>query len=297
MAGVRIRATGFHLPGPAIDNQQLERLVGPLPEEVASEIQVQRRHWIVDPATGEHHIRNSEMAARAARLALEEAGIEPAQVDLLVLSTSSPDYPLPPMVTLVQDELGIESCAAIEIRSGCAGAVEALDIARHYLERGEYHTAVVIGSEAISPVLVPMFRDQDPDSIRMRDRLVLYSFGDGAGAIVLTSLEAGAETGASDVLGSAMASVGHGREPAWDADHRRGDARPAPSAAHASQANRPAARLHGVRSVRPPAVEPGSGTGPGENRRDGTVDRSIHRSGRQCWIRLGRAAGFGCVDR
>jgi 3-oxoacyl-[acyl-carrier-protein] synthase III len=211
MLPVRIRATGSHLPGAAIDNEHLERLVGPLPEDVLAGIQVERRHWIVDPATGEHTIRNSEMAARAARAALDAAGIAPSEVDLLVVSTSSPDYPLPPMVTLVQDALGIASCAAIEVRSGCAGAVEALDIARHYLAQGEYRIAVVIGSEAISPLLVPLFRERDPDSIRMRDRLVLYSFGDGAGAIVLTSDDA--DTGASDFLGSAMASVGAGRDP------------------------------------------------------------------------------------
>jgi hypothetical protein len=71
------------------------------------------------------------------------------------------------------------------VRSGCAGFGEALDVARLYLENGIYQTAVVIGSEAISPLLVPLFLGKEPDAIRMRDRMNPYDFGDGAGAVVL----------------------------------------------------------------------------------------------------------------
>jgi 3-oxoacyl-[acyl-carrier-protein] synthase III len=78
----------------------------------------------------------------------------------------------------------------VDVRSGCAGAIEALDVARMYLERGAYETAVVVGSEAISPLCVPVFLGQDANRVRMRDRLGIYSFGDGAGAMVLTSEEA-----------------------------------------------------------------------------------------------------------
>jgi 3-oxoacyl-[acyl-carrier-protein] synthase-3 len=112
-------------------------------------------------------------------------------------------------VTFVQEALGLQRCATLEIRSGCAGAVEALDVARLYVERGQYKTAVVIGSEAISPLLVPVFRGKDPDSIRMRDRMNPYNFGDGAGAIVLQA----SESDGDGVLGAAIASVGGDRKP------------------------------------------------------------------------------------
>jgi 3-oxoacyl-[acyl-carrier-protein] synthase-3 len=79
-----------------------------------------------------------------------------------------------------------------------------------YLERGQYRTAVVIGSEAISPLIVPIFRGQDPRRVRMREKLGIYSFGDGAGAMVLRADEADGEGG---VLGSAIACVGGGRKP------------------------------------------------------------------------------------
>jgi 3-oxoacyl-[acyl-carrier-protein] synthase III len=206
---VRILSTGSYLPGEPLTNDDLERLVGGLPEDILEGIQVKRRHWMVDPATGEHLINNSAMAVEATRNALAAAGLESQDVELLVLSTASPDYPLPPLVTFVQEALGLRSCATIELRSGCAGAVEALDIARLYLERGLYKTAVVIGSEAISPLLVPVFLGKEPDQIRMRDRMNPYNFGDGAGAIVL---QAGAGEG-QGILGAAIACVGGDRKP------------------------------------------------------------------------------------
>jgi 3-oxoacyl-[acyl-carrier-protein] synthase-3 len=202
-------ATGSYLPGEPLTNEELERFAGPLPEDVLAGLQVKTRHWIADPSTGEQTETNAEMAGKAAKQALELAGVDPAEVDLLVLSTASPDYHLPPTVTFVQDALGLERCATVEIRSGCAGAVEALDLARMYLERGQYATAVVIGSEAISPLLVPIWLDQDPNRVRMRDKLGIYSFGDGAGAMVLRAQEGEA----GGVLGSAIACVGGGRKP------------------------------------------------------------------------------------
>src|SRR5207248_3408844 len=99
--------------------------------------------------------------------------------------TARPPHLPPPRATFVQARLALRKRATPAVRSGCAGAVEVLDAARLYLERGDYRTALVIGSETISPLLVPVFHDKDPDKIRMRDRLGLYSFGDAAAAMVL----------------------------------------------------------------------------------------------------------------
>ncbi|MGA2925169.1 MAG: 3-oxoacyl-ACP synthase III family protein [Solirubrobacteraceae bacterium] len=209
MKQVQMVATGSYLPGDPITNEELEQFAGGLPDDVLEGLQVKTRHWIADPLTGEQSETNSEMATKATRQALELAGIEPAEVDLLVMSTASPDYHLPATVTFVQEALGLERCAAIEFRSGCAGAVEALDLARMYLERGQYSTAVVIGSEAISPLMVSIWLHQDPKRVRMRDRLGIYSFGDGAGAMVLTAND----DGDGGVLGSAIACVGGARKP------------------------------------------------------------------------------------
>jgi 3-oxoacyl-[acyl-carrier-protein] synthase-3 len=209
---VHILSTGSFLPGEPIKNSEIQELVGPLPPEVLDGVQVEQRHWMIDPRTGEHLINNSAMATEACRRALAEAGVDAADVQLLVVSTSSPDYLLPAMSTSVQQSLGLTRCTSIDVRSGCAGAVQAMDIARLYLERGHYQTALVVGSEAISPLLAPIFLGAGPDRIRMRDRISVYSFGDGAGAILLQARPP-ADHGPRGLLDSAISCVGGDRAP------------------------------------------------------------------------------------
>src|SRR5437763_6687543 len=211
MREVKMVSTGSYLPGEPIDNEQMEQLAGPVPEDVLEGLQVKTRYWAIEPETGEHRESNTQMAHKAAVEALELAGVEPAEVDLIVVSTASPEYHLPCTASLVQELLGLRKCAAVDIRSGCAGAVEALDFARHGIERGEYETAVVIGSEMISPLCAPVYLAGGPRKVRMRDRLGIYSFGDGAGAMVLQPDEdAGEDEG---IRGSALACVGGERAP------------------------------------------------------------------------------------
>ncbi|MBF6329917.1 3-oxoacyl-ACP synthase III family protein [Nocardia transvalensis] len=182
---VSVLSTGAHVPGEPIDNARLARLCGPLPEEVADGIQVRSRYWIADPETGSHRTGTSAMAVAAAQQALDRAAVDPDEVDLLIMSTASPEYPLPAAVTYVQEQLGLPHCAAMEFRAACAGFVQGVDYARRLLADGTYDTAVVIGAESISPLLVPVYLGKDPQRVRMRDRLCLYTFGDGAGAVVL----------------------------------------------------------------------------------------------------------------
>ena len=212
---VRVLSTGSYLPGEPISNEDVERLVGPLPQEVLEGLQVKTRHWVIDPATGEHRHSNSGLAYQATVCALERAGIEAGEVELIVTSTASPEYLLPPMVTFLQERLGLRACATIEVRSGCAGFVEAMDVARLYLERGTYKTAVVVGSEVISPLLVPVFRGIEPKRIRMRDRMNPYNFGDGAGAVVLQAADPGSEGGVIEggIIGGAIACIGGAKAP------------------------------------------------------------------------------------
>jgi 3-oxoacyl-[acyl-carrier-protein] synthase III len=202
-------STGSYLPGDPITNEELERYAGPVPEDILEGLQVKTRYWSADPESGEHRDSNSDMAFKAIQEALELAQMEAEEIDLLVISTASPEYHLPPTSTLVQEKLGLRSCAAVDIRSGCAGAVEALDLARLYLEHGDFDNAVVVGSEAISPLCVAAFYEGGPKSVRMRDRLGIYSFGDGAGAMVLRAAD-GEDGG---VRGSAIACVGGDHAP------------------------------------------------------------------------------------
>jgi 3-oxoacyl-[acyl-carrier-protein] synthase-3 len=109
---------------------------------------------------------------------------------------------------MVQERLGLERCATLELRSGGAGWVQALDIARFYLEQGSYRTALVIGSESISPVLAPVFLGKTPEQVRMRDRMPVYMFGDGAGAAVVQA----SEEGDGGLLPGAMRAIGGKRK-------------------------------------------------------------------------------------
>lgn len=193
MPRARIVGTGGHQPGDPIDNATIERLVGPLPEDILANLSIQQRFWMIDYKTGDHLESNSGMAAKAASRALASAGMQPGDVDAIVLATGTPDYTLPPTANFVQEKLGLDRCSTLEIRSGGSGTVQGLDIARTWVESGRARTVLVIGSEVISPVLAPVFIGADPEKIRMRDRLPLYMFGDGAGAIVVSSLGGGVD--------------------------------------------------------------------------------------------------------
>ncbi|MGY0019296.1 3-oxoacyl-ACP synthase III family protein [Streptomyces sp. cg35] len=210
---VKILSTGGYVPGDPLDNATLEKYVGPLPDDVLDGIQVKTRYWMIDPATGKHVINNSRMAERASRQALERAGVEPGEVDLIVVCTATPEYTLPNVATTLQHYLGLESVAAIEIRGACAGWVQALDLARRQLADGTARTALVVGSESVSPLMAPLFLDKEPDRVRMRDRLTLYTFGDGAGAVVLRAEPAGTSSDASTFVN---ACVGGLRKPGME---------------------------------------------------------------------------------
>lgn len=205
---VHIAGTGSYQPGDPIDNATMEALVGPLPDDVLEGLTIVRRFWMIDPITGRHLDSNSGMATKAARVALADAELEPADVDLIIVATGTPDFTLPAVVNLVQEGLGIEECATMELRSGGAGVPQAMEIARAAMAAGRHRTAIIIGSEAISPAMAPVFLEKDPAKIRMRDRMPLFMFGDGAGAIVLR-----ADQRPGGLYPGATAAVGGLRKP------------------------------------------------------------------------------------
>jgi 3-oxoacyl-[acyl-carrier-protein] synthase-3 len=201
----RIVATGVHLPGKPIGNDEIEQRVGPLPDGLLESMHMHQRYWMIDRETGEHLDSNSGMAAKAMTEALQRAGLEPEELELLIVATGSPDYSLPPTVAFVQDKLGIERCATFELRSGGAGVVQGMDIARLYIERGICRTAGVIGCEAISPLQAQFLFDGA--RLKVRERMIAYMFGDGAGAVVMQAADS------PGVIGSAINCIGTGRAP------------------------------------------------------------------------------------
>lgn len=205
MRKVRVRGTGMYLPGEPITNEKLKAMVPDLDEMLIESVGISRRYWAVDFETGEVRETGATMAAKAAASALQDAGLRPADIDLLILATSIPDHVIPQTVVFVQEHLGIDACAAIEIHAGCVGAIQALSVAETYLRIGQYRTAVVCCSQLVSPFHIRELKDENS---RLTDRLNAVMFGDGASAVVLT-----ADAEEDGILATVQNSVGVGLKP------------------------------------------------------------------------------------
>ena len=121
----------------------------------------------------------SDLAVEACKQALENAGLEPEDIDLIILATSSPDVPLSSTAGIIQEKLGCIDSAAFDINAVCAGWVHALDIGSRYVGTKGYQNVIVVGSEIYSRIL------------NWKDRATCVLFGDGAGAAVLSEVESG----------------------------------------------------------------------------------------------------------
>lgn len=207
MKSIRIIGTGSYLPGPRIDNEQLAARFGRQMIWLTEMFGSRTRHFAIDLNNLElrRGESNTHMATEAAKQAIEDAGIDPLAIDLIVMATSTPDYPFPATALFVQEQLGIPDCCVMELRAGCGGMAQAFLIAKHLLENEVNQTALLIGSDLISPY-ISLFKY---DSIIDKDYLVsLAMFGDGAGAVVLDANSP--SPGILDVMSRSMST---GRAP------------------------------------------------------------------------------------
>jgi 3-oxoacyl-[acyl-carrier-protein] synthase-3 len=173
--------TGAALPGPPLDNEEIGKRFGADPRWVERFIGTRTRHLGVDLATGAVTHTLVDLAAEAAAAALDDAGCAPQDIDVLVLATASPDHLMPASVNLVADRLGLVDVPTYQLQSGCAGAVQALSLARALLG-GECRTALVVGADSCAKHLV---LDHDFPSLPPGELVNYVIFGDGAGAVVL----------------------------------------------------------------------------------------------------------------
>ncbi|MFI6643904.1 3-oxoacyl-ACP synthase III family protein [Streptomyces sp. NPDC050504] len=222
-----VRSAGTALPGPAVDNAALARRFG-MPEAweqwVETFVGTHRRHFAVDLASGDVRFTLADLGESAARRALAAAETEPGQVDLVVMGTSSPDLLMPATVNTVADRLGIDGVATYQLQSGCAGAVQALDVAVQMLRSGRHGTALVLGADSCAKHLdVTMDAAALPPAEQINGAL----FGDGAGALVLSSTPSPRSVAVRHVHNRL---VGLGREPGqvidWYGRADRGRDRP-----------------------------------------------------------------------
>jgi len=164
--------TGSFLPGAPVDNHQIaERLAADGIE--TSDAWIQERTGIAQRHIAPPELNASDLAAEAARRALLDAGVAVDEVDLVIVSTSTPDMIFPSTACLVQKKLGIRQGAAFDVQAVCSGFVYALATADLFIRAGKATTALVIGAEVFSRIL------------DWKDRGTCVLFGDGAGAFVL----------------------------------------------------------------------------------------------------------------
>jgi 3-oxoacyl-[acyl-carrier-protein] synthase-3 len=165
--GVRVLATGGYVPDAVITNEHLHARLGCDSDWIVKRTGIrERRHALPHQAT-------SDLCYEAAYRCMDRAGVQPRDIDLLVLATFSPDMPFPSTACLVQDRLKL-NCAAMEIEAACAGFMYALITGAAYVVSGASDMALIIGGDCNSRVVNPT------------DLKTYPLFGDGAGAVILT---------------------------------------------------------------------------------------------------------------
>jgi 3-oxoacyl-[acyl-carrier-protein] synthase-3 len=172
MSYSRIAGTGSYLPAQILTNKDLEARVDTSDEWIVSRTGIRQRHIAADDQF------SSDLAAEASRRALAAAGRTAADVDLVIVATSTPDMVFPSSACFVQAKLGITRGAAFDMQAVCSGFVYALATADLYIRAGRHRCALVIGAEVFSRIL------------DWTDRGTCVLFGDGAGAVVLEASDA-----------------------------------------------------------------------------------------------------------
>jgi 3-oxoacyl-[acyl-carrier-protein] synthase III len=168
----RITGTGSYLPPRRVSNAEFAAELAAQGIETSDEWIVERtgiraRHFAAPEVT------SSDLALQAARHALEAAGRSAADVDLIIVATSTPDMVFPSTACLLQHKLGVAGCPAFDVQAVCSGFVYALSVADAMIKAGSAHCALIVGAEVFSRIL------------DFKDRTTCVLFGDGAGAVVL----------------------------------------------------------------------------------------------------------------
>ena len=163
----RIIGTGSYLPSKVVTNADLEKTLDTSDEWIIARTGIKERRIATNEST-------CDLALEASKKALEMSEISPSEIDLIILATTTPDKIFPATATMLQDRLGA-TCPAFDLQAVCAGFVFALTTAQQYIENGTAKNILVVGSEIMSKI------------VDWNDRSTAIIFGDGAGAVVVSS--------------------------------------------------------------------------------------------------------------
>ncbi|MEO5565087.1 MAG: beta-ketoacyl-ACP synthase III [Luteimonas sp.] len=188
----RIAGTGSYLPEKVLTNDDLAKIVDTSDEWIVSRTGIRERHIAADGET------TGDLAYHAAVRALEAAGVDASELDLIILGTTTPDLIFPSTACLLQHRLGANGCPAFDVNAACSGFVYALTVADKFIRSGAAKTALVVGAETLSRM------------VDWTERTSCVLFGDGAGAVVL---KADAETG---IISTHLHADGGKKELLWN---------------------------------------------------------------------------------
>ncbi|MFP3960218.1 MAG: beta-ketoacyl-ACP synthase III [Spirochaetaceae bacterium] len=185
-----ISAVGAYVPERRVSNEDLAQTVDTSDEWIRSHTGIGNRHIASDDEA------SSDLGVKAARTALERAGVAAEEIDMIICSTASPDYPgFPATASLIEEKLGAQNAGAFDILAGCTGFVYGLELARGLIFSGAYRNVLVVAAEELSKIT------------NWQDRSTCVLFGDGAGAVVVQGNPHGGDRG---ILNSILRSQGAG---------------------------------------------------------------------------------------
>ncbi len=163
----KIIGTGSYLPERILTNADLEKIVDTTDAWIQERTGIRQRHVVAEGET------TGDMAFHAAQRAMDAAGVEPGDIDLIILGTTTPDLIFPSTASLLQHRLGLRDVGAMDVNAACTGFLYALSIADKFIKVGDARRALVIGAESITSL------------VDWEDRQTCVLFGDGAGAVVI----------------------------------------------------------------------------------------------------------------
>ena len=187
----RIAGTGSYLPSKVLTNDDLSRIVDTSDEWIATRTGISERRIAAEGET------TVDLAHQAALRAMEAAGTSAAEIDLIVVGTTTPDLVFPSTACLLQHRIGANGCGALDVNAACSGFIYALAVADKFIKSGDAKTVLVVGAETLTRM------------VDWSERETCVLFGDGAGAVVL---KADTETG---ILGTHLHADGGKKELLW----------------------------------------------------------------------------------
>ncbi|SFP20419.1 beta-ketoacyl-ACP synthase III [Tranquillimonas alkanivorans] len=189
-----VRGVGHYLPDRVVPNSEFEKTLETSDEWIRSRSGIERRHFAAEGQT------TSDLATRAAKAALADAGLEVDDIDTVIVATSTPDLTFPSVGTMVQAALGMTHGFAFDVQAVCAGFVYAMTNANALIVSGQSKRVLVIGAETFSKIM------------DWSDRSTCVLFGDGAGAVILEAHEGAGTNEDRGILSTDLNSDGRHRE-------------------------------------------------------------------------------------